>query len=219
MKKKILILFFCPIFLFSNLIYKYDEKTQNIKNEILWTLEQDNNLIRIVGEDNSSTTLLFFSKNFDLFKLIYKAKNEATEYVFFLRKGILTAKGKINNKYLMKKHSLTSPWIQQFGFGLKNFVLSKNFSMKFCLLNPQDFSLQKMVAKKEDKETISVKGKTYETQKVIVTLPGFKSLFWKAELWFDSKTGDLIKYMATQGPKTPMTIMELDYIKKEETSK
>ena len=200
---------------FSNLIYTYNEFTNGKKTTTTWEIDEDDKNLELIGKDNTSITTLKCSKDFEISKFTYKSKIDPTEYVFSINKNVLIAKGKVNNKTLSKQYSINSPWIQQFGFGLKSFILSKHSSLRFYLINPEDFSIQKMIASKERIESITINEKTYQTQKINVTLQGFKSMFWKAKLWFDSKTGDLLKYVANKGPNTPTTTMLLNSIKKE----
>ena len=37
-------------------------------------------------------------------------------------------------------------------------------------------------------------------QHLTVTLQGFKSHFWKADIWYDLKSKDLLKYVSDEGP-------------------
>ena len=208
--KKIFVFMICPLFffnlLFSQEFYSYEEQTGNRKSNFTWNVEKTNKNIEICGEEDEASTTMYFTKDFVMYKYFYKSKIFPTEYELSLENNILTARGKVNNLTVGKTHNLATPWIQQFGFGLKPFVLSDKKSIDFSFIIPKDFSIQKMVAQKEGKEFVSSNGKQYETQKVTITLAGFKSRFWKARLWFDSTTGDLVKYAANKGPNTETTI-------------
>ena len=212
MKKLILcsLLFFSS--LFSSQIYKYEEQTGNKKSYLTWTLEETDKSIDIVGEEEEGTTTINLTKNFVINKYAFKSKIEPTDYEFSFDGNTLTAKGKVNNLSISKEHPIQTNWIQQFSFGLRSFVLSKQKSINFCLITPDDFSLQYMVAKKEGHEYVSSNGKKYQTLKVILTLPGIKGMFWKARLWFDVSSGILVKYSANKGPNTPTTVIMLQSI-------
>jgi len=54
----------------------------------------------------------------------------------------------------------------------------------------------------------------YRAQKVKVTLDGFYKKFWKAELWYDTKSHNLLYYKANEGPSTPYTILTIKELKK-----
>jgi hypothetical protein len=66
-----------------------------------------------------------------------------------------------------------------------------------------------MVAKKQGIEKLTIKEKTYDALEVVVTLQGFKSMFWKAQVWYDVKTNDLLQYKSNEGPHTPTTTVTL----------
>jgi hypothetical protein len=66
-----------------------------------------------------------------------------------------------------------------------------------------------MVAKKLEKETLKIHDTTYQAILVEVTLQGFKSMFWKAQIWYDAKTYDLLQYKSNEGPNTPTTTVTL----------
>lgn len=202
--------------LFSNEFYTYEEQSGNKKSHFTWNVETSDKNVVIYGEEESDSIIMYFTKDYKLYKYVKKSKSTATEIEFSLENNILQARGKVNNLNLSKRHVFKTPWVQQFGFGLKPFVLSNQPSMEFSFITPKDFSLQKMIAKKEGREYISSHGKKYETQKVTITLTGFKSKFWKARLWFDITTGDLVKYAANQGPNTEMTVDMLQSIEQKE---
>lgn len=215
MKKYLFFFIFSFFVSFANQIYIYEETTAGKVSTITWYVKEEKKEITFLGEDDFSTTILKGSKDYDFTRFYYKDKNTPTEYFLSLEGKDLLVDGKIDDTPISKKHKIKLAWIQQFGFGFKNFALSKVPMIKFCLINPQNFSLQNMVATKKGIENLTVNDQNYEAIKLVATLPGLKSIFWKATLWFDSKTGDLLKYTANKGPKTPMTTIVLKSIKKE----
>ena len=66
-----------------------------------------------------------------------------------------------------------------------------------------------MIATKQGLEPLDVHGKTHQALRIKITLTGFKKMFWHADLWFDLQAGDLLKYMATEGPNTPLSTITL----------
>lgn len=96
-------------------------------------------------------------------------------------------------------------WIQEFHFGFQNFIRSEKKSCDFCIVYPKDLALHEMVAIKEGEEELEISGKKYKTQKVKITLSGFKKQFWKAHAWFDKESALLVRYKANEGPRTPYT--------------
>lgn len=201
-----------PVFIYNEFSSKHNLTTT-------WTtVEKSKDLLEITGEDEASTTILDCSKDFEISKFYFKSKKIQEEYTITLKKNVLEINSNVNNKKETKKHKISSPWIQQFGFGLKPFILSKDQSIKFCLVTPDNFDIQKMIAKKKQIETLNIEGKKYEAVLVTVTLPGFKSMFWKAKIWFDTKNGNFLKYQANHGPSTPVTTILLKKIKEGSSS-
>ena len=66
-----------------------------------------------------------------------------------------------------------------------------------------------MIATKDYVEDLSINGKSYKAQKLKITLQGFKKRFWKAEVWYDLQTLELLRYKANEGPGTPITEINL----------
>ena len=64
----------------------------------------------------------------------------------------------------------------------------------------------KMVAIKEKMETLKVDSRNIETVKVTITLPGFRSMFWKITYWYRLSDGAVVQYKDVRGgPGTPKT--------------
>ena len=72
-----------------------------------------------------------------------------------------------------------------------------------------------MVAVKESNENIKINNENRPTKKVKITLQGIKKFFWSAQLWYDEKTNDLLKYVANEGPGTPTSTITLIKVKDE----
>ena len=96
-------------------------------------------------------------------------------------------------------------WLQDFNFALKPFVESAKTTLKFNIINPDDFSLVEMIASKIDTGKLTIDGKEYQAQKINLTLPGFKSMFWSAEMWYDLQEKNMLMFKANEGPGTPLT--------------
>jgi len=154
-------------------------------------------------------------------KLIYQPKYILKEYFFestakhidlkcSLDNRKLTVKGKSQGREITKKYNISSKWIQDFNFGFHEFLEAQNREMTFLMLNPNDFTINEMIVKKQNIEKIKIGHINYNAQKVEVTLPGFKSMFWKAQIWYDLESYDLIKYIADKGPGTPVTTILLE---------
>lgn len=195
----------------KKLKYVYNEDTEGYVIQTTWIVELEPNGLRIDGDNPEGITKIDCSSEYTINKFAYKAKDSDREFVIERNGSQLVAKGKIKSKDRMKTHDIgDTPWIQEFGFGLRAFMASEETSYKFCIVNPKDFGVVKMIAKKKKIETIEVGDKEYSAQKVYVTLQGLKSMFWGADMWFDAKSQDLLMYEADQGPDTPFTVITFE---------
>lgn len=172
-----------------------------IENPQGWTF------IGLKGEEKTviktNPSLIFESFTFNNSK-------ENTQYTFCREGGTLTAKGSVKGKNISKSYNLKKQnWVQDFNFGLKPFLQSQDKYFHFIILNPYNFDSNSMVAKKEGKEKIEIDGKTFDALHMTISLTGFKSMFWTANLWYDMNTLQLLKYVANEGPNTPTTIKTL----------
>jgi len=153
---------------------------------------------------------LVYQPEYILKEYNYQSSKQNSDFKVTLDKSKLVASGKIHANELKKEYNISSSWIQDFNFGFYEFLNSKKREKKFIILNPNDLTLNDMIVIKDKIEKIKINSTTYNTQKVEVTLPGFRSMFWKAEIWYDLDTYDLIKYIANEGLGTPMTTILLE---------
>ncbi|KPK33288.1 MAG: hypothetical protein AMS24_01540 [Chlamydiae bacterium SM23_39] len=199
-----------------NYTYTYEETIKNRSNEYQIFLKKKIKEICITSSDRYSDIKIIYSPSFFTEKYFYKSKNKNLNFSILKQKKDLLVKGYKNGKIFKKKYKLKDPWIQQFSFGLKPFILSKEKKIYFCLISPKNFSKQDMLAKKIKKELFYIGEKKYTSQKIHISLPGFKKIFWKATCWFDIENGDLLKYEGNNGPKTPLSTTLLKTKKKGE---
>jgi hypothetical protein len=101
-------------------------------------------------------------------------------------------------------------WIQRIPLSLQWFVNNSDKEKQhFFIVRLEDFSPFYMVAVKKEQERITVAKSRFDAINVMVTLPGWKSLFWKSDYWFKMDDGVFLKYKGTEGPGRPVTITEL----------
>lgn len=175
-----------------------------------YTVDKTTDLYNIEVVNKDQTTEIKGSIPYQLISMSFKSKKNTDYYTFTLKDSVLTADGQIKGQKLHETYKIgKTPWIQEFDFGLLPLLTSTKKSLNFELLHPKNFKIHKMVAKKQGIETITIEGKTYQAEEVHITLQGFKSMFWKAQLWYDSKTHDLLMYKANEGPHTPTTTISL----------
>jgi len=177
-----------------------------------WFSKPLDNMIELEGISPKTKTQITCSNDYIINKITYESHKGKTPKEYSCKRdgSALKISSHSEDHQIEKIYQIgKSAWIQEFGFGLRPFVQSGYKSYKFCIINPKDYSLNQMVAKKERVELIDVNDKTYKAQKVKITLQGFKSLFWTAYAWFDTASGDLLMYRGNKGPNTPTSVITL----------
>jgi hypothetical protein len=107
------------------------------------------------------------------------------------------------------------PWLQT-PFSLARFAVSDKSDILFYTATLYDTkeksgaaggSVMKMVARKMKDEPTGKGSDDSAAIKVVITLPGFKSLFWKITYWYRTTDGVVVRYEDVRGgPGTPKTI-------------
>ena len=117
---------------------------------------------------------------------------------------------KIDEDYDLDEYS----WIQLWpmNLGLEPFLKSSNQEIKYWAFGtekPGDLDLAKFVASKEEKELIKLGSEEHLTQKVNITLSGWKSIFWDGYFFFRESDGRIIKYDGDGAPGKPDAVTTL----------
>lgn len=199
-----------PLLAFSTQTLVYNKVTGSNHVTTTWTIDEKNNEYIIQGVNKNQVVDMRADIPYRLTHFEYQSKKNSDHYNIRLVNRKLEAKGEKKGEKISATHNIGStPWIQDFEFGLKPFIKSKNKSINFVIVSPSNFKVHKMVARKKEMQTITVDGKERKTLYVKMTLAGFKKMFWKAQLWFDADSGDLIMYKANEGPHTPTTVITL----------
>jgi len=195
----------------TKITYVYKKDMEGSVSETTWVLQEKEKNLHIQGKSGGGETLIITSPPIHTQSFSYQSKTEPNEYYIHRDGPYLYAKRNDNGQVSQKEFNIGDDlWIQEFDFTFRPFILSAADSLKFYIVHPTKLSLHHMIASKSSRlERVEVKGETYDAIKVKVTLTGFKKMFWKAELWFERNTGDLLKYMANEGPNTPMSVITL----------
>lgn len=204
-------LFLPPLAGEEKMIYVYEKDIEGKSSKTTWAVEEKNKNLHIQGTSGSGETLIITTPPLHTQSFSHQSKSQKSEYYIHRDGSYLFAKRIENGKVHQKEFKIGNDfWLQEFDFSMRPFILSKADSLKFYIVHPTDLSLHHMIATKSHQlDRINIKGKVHELLKVKITLTGFKKMFWKAELWFDQNTGDLVKYMANEGPNTPMHVITL----------
>ncbi|NGX29314.1 MAG: hypothetical protein K940chlam4_00145 [Candidatus Anoxychlamydiales bacterium] len=218
MKKKyyliILLLLALSSFTITDIFYKKTYVYKNITgstettNTLLLKKKKDDFFITETSDLGITDTV--YSFKYVLKELHFQSAKEDSDYKFIIEKRKLSLKGRAFGRKIKREYVLSDRWIQDFTFGLRPFLDSKRQKYSFVILSPNDFSTNELIASKEGIEKIKINDTTYNAQRVMITLPGFKAMFWRADAWYDLDTFDLIKYRANKGPGTPMSTLVLD---------
>ncbi len=217
LRKKVLTLLFCifftsPMYAYT-VSYIFDEETEGEHHKTIWNLEKTHDSYHVIFDNPFGTIRLVCSENYLITSLSKQSQNKM-KYKMTLKGKTLTAEGDIEGTFTTKKIKLGKrPWVQQFGFGFKPFAISSDKSLVFYFINPTNFHPIKMIAKKEKIETLTIMGKEIKVQKIRITLTGFMSMFWHAEIWFNLENNSLVMYKSNEGPGTPVTTLTLIEVK------
>jgi len=210
----VLFLIILSSFSITDIFYKKTYVYKNIsgasKNTTTWLIKKKKDGFDISKTSDYGITDMLYSPKYQLKLIKYSSTKEKIDYKMVLEKNKLFLSGSNREVKPSKTYFISDKWVQDFNFGLREFLESKMSELKFITVNPKDFTTNQMVATKEGIQKIKINENTYNTQKVQVTLRGFKSLFWKAEIWYDLETFDLVRYRANEGPGTPVKTIILD---------
>jgi hypothetical protein len=192
----------------------YQSKTSGKSKKTEWSLTEKKEGVSLKGKSAGSDINIEFSPDYTF--LSYLEKAEPTRNYEIKREGpVLILSGRANGRDVNKSYKIGKDhWIQDFKFGLKSFLKEKSKELTFHLVSPKDFDIHEFVATKELEEVVEIEGKKYTTEKVRITLTGFKKKFWKAHAWFDKESHLLIRYRSNEGPGTPyteVTILDKDH--------
>ncbi len=189
----------------------YNSEVKGKTTKVTYILQTKDKNILIDKVSSNSITTMKYSDGYVLQEFKCKSEGEKTDYTFTLDNKSVIVEGLSKEKTFPKETiSFKNNWVQEFNYGLRSFLESNDKEYHFIILNPDKFDSNDMIATKEGIETVNANNTTYNCQKVKTTLTGFKSHFWKAEIWYDLETKELIKYKANEGPGTPLNTITLD---------
>ena len=192
----------------------YQSKTSGKSKKVEWSLSKNDEGVLLNGKTKGSDIEIELSPEFTF--LTYSEKTEPRRNFEIKRDGpCLILEGKRQGNDVLKSYRIGKDrWIQDFNFGLRPFLEGNDKRVTFHLISPKDFDIHEFVAIKELDEVVKIGDKKYNTQKVKITLTGFKKNFWKAQVWFDKESHLLVRYRANEGPGTPYTETTLQEVKK-----
>jgi hypothetical protein len=203
-------IYFLSIFSLNSQHYTYKTKTEDLVQETSWVFTTTKDLLNVEGTNADEKIFLEYAENHVLAKYRYENEKQKTNFTITRKNQELIAEGSVKGKKLFERHEIKNDrWMQQLGFDLEPFVKSSEKTCYFFTVNPNDFSLQKLMATKQEIEKISIEGKSYEAQKILLNVAGWKKMFWQAEIWFDKESHLFLSYKGNEGPNTPTSTTSL----------
>lgn len=195
-----------------NLIF--DKEVAGKKSQITWLIEEKNKLIEIIGDADNKKTEILCDLEFFIEKYVSLHESQSDIFSVIKTDNTLTVEKASGSSKTQKQYNIAGKnWVQDFSFGLRPFFVSNQSQYKFEIINPKDLVMRTMIATKEEIDMKTFNNVQYRARRVRVTLDGFYKKFWKADLWYDTKTFNLLYYKANEGPSTPYTILTLKEIK------
>lgn len=147
----------------------------------------------------------------ELATTVERYQNPATgDELTMRRKGaVLTLTGSLGGERVDKEFDVDDVWYGSVLL-LRDFALSNEERCEFYVTKPEEERVVKLVAVREETETVAVNGEACEAVKVKYTVPGFRGMFWKSYYWYRTSDGLLVKTEETRGgPGTPTVYAEL----------
>ena len=188
-----LLLFFSTTPLIAtNLIY-----TETMNNETYdsnWQLYPSGNL-DIISGNTMLAHVYIEQKNNKTYRWINKHKHDNLSFTATRITTNLYIELEENDTVVTQKiHLGPYNWFQTPGFLLKPFILSQEESIQFVIIRIPALSPILMEVKKVTEEPLTLNGITYNAIKTELYPASFLKYFWKAPMWFDKATGNVLKY-------------------------
>ncbi|MBN2479972.1 MAG: hypothetical protein JXA94_07070 [Parachlamydiales bacterium] len=197
------------VFAKKNIIYSDKISGKVTKTKIF--IKKNVKDLDISKSSSDGISKYLYSEKFKLKKFNYTSSQKPLDISFHIDDIKLICEGTVNGIKKSSVHYIPNlNWVQDFTFGLRPFLKSSKNDYKFLLIKLDTFAAIDMIAIKQGIEPLEINNTKYNTQKVKITLPGFKSHFWKAEVWYDLNTLDMVKYISNEGPGTPQNIITIE---------
>ncbi|PCI74966.1 hypothetical protein COB21_06160 [Candidatus Aerophobetes bacterium] len=189
--------------------FLYSKEVEGKQTVAKWSLKDKEKTYVLDGASPVGTTNILTDKNFQTLSFQHKSHDG---YSYTLTKDgnkVHAHRHDANGSFGRTYDISSSPWVQEFDFSFRPFILSNSKRYTFQIIHPQKLSIHTLVATKIRDEQLTVHGQTYDAVRLKMTLTGIKKMFWHADLWYNRKTGNLLKYVANEGPGTPVSTIEL----------
>jgi hypothetical protein len=162
---------------------------------------------RAPGVDSKATT----DGSYATTRWVYHDFARAADITCERSENSISINGMLEGRKIQKTHAIDgNPWYQDWGLGLRGFVLGHEKTWRFWSINPADPAMiARFEATKERKESLSLNGESVETIRVRLSLPGLLSIFFRTDFWFRASDGVLVRWEFPQGPGKPALVTDL----------
>lgn len=214
---KRLLLPLLTVVIFNQLVFAaentfiYKETTGKTSINSKWRVISQDEGYSIIAENSHEYHRVLCNQDFATISWEYKNTGLKTELLAKRDGDRLIVNGRFKNKQINEEYEIDHlPWFEFVEVSLSGFVQSEEEKIEFWILQPNNLKLYKMVAIKQNTETINLNDQDVEALQIRVTLPGLASLFWSSTYWFRKSDGVYLRYEGVRGgPGTPKTIVEL----------
>jgi hypothetical protein len=158
------------------------------------------------GINDSST-----DEGFSTLRCAFRDPSADTEIRLVRSHNCIQVEGTVKGRRFHKTHSIDEdPWYQEWGLGLRSFVLGAEKRHAFWSINPSDPNMiAKFEANRSAEETLVVNGEEVEAVRLKVSLPGLLAAFFSADYWFRRSDGVLIRVLMPGRAGKPQAIVDL----------
>jgi len=123
-----------------------------------------------------------------------------TNYTGRREGNVLTITGTLDGAVVEKRIEIDErPFHNNPSFGLEGFVRSGEKEAEFRTLRPDNLSDYKMKARVKERDVINIGGQEVTAVRVEWGLTGFKSMFFKRNLWFRESDGRFLRSEVADG--------------------
>lgn len=194
----------------TTLIYDESSSEGSVKKEYVITKQNDSYLVTMT----ESSKVIQIKTDLDLatYQEHYMSSRGSDEIVVTRDGGKLFFEGKVGSKERESSMKVDgAPWYAS-KILLRAFVLSGKKEQEFYMSKPEELEAVKLIAVREDLETLDVNGEQIQALRVKFTLNDFRALFWKSYFWYRPDDGILVKSEEVRGgpgtPKVYATLIE-----------
>ena len=189
--------------------FEYMERVGDCEEVCRWKVEEFPDFTSTTKESDAELVICRYAMDGYIQDYHFNYQDHSAEFRVQKEEKVLRAMGKKGDKVEERVHHLKDsiPWIQQLTVGLKPFLDSSDEKLEFCIVNPKDLNVYKLLAEKRKTEHVPGYG---DLKRVDVRSGSFfyNLLGLGGKLWFDPLTGELKKMFSSADPREHPMVTE-----------